>query len=325
VTTNKPLGIGFFGAGDVSDLHATGVDRCADTQLIGLWNRTAQTGRAKAESFGCCTYDTPQQLLTDPAIDAVSVLTNLETHLEYVTMALEAGKHVLIEKPVGVTIEEIESMKQLAQSKGLVCIPGHNFIHEEGIVRTRELIDGGDLGDLVAIYVMYHIHHPEEVAARYPGVIRQILTHNSYVLLYLGGRPAKVSAMKSRLHYDEIPQEDIATVNLTMQNGALAHLCASFAADDHSADPWTMMVKVIGTAGSARYSYRDWVEIKPAVVHSQTYTAYRGSIIHEVDRFARICRGQAEPLSSLDDAIDAQRIIEGIERSIDEGITVDFD
>ena len=85
------------------------------------------------------------------------------------------------------------------------------------------------------------------------------------------------------------------------------------------------MVKVIGTAGSARYSYRDWVEIKPAVVHSQTYTAYRSSIIHEVDRFARICRGQAEPLSSLDDAIDAQRIIEGIERSIDEGITVDFD
>ncbi|MED5414081.1 MAG: gfo/Idh/MocA family oxidoreductase, partial [Candidatus Latescibacterota bacterium] len=66
MTTDKPLGIGFFGAGDVSDLHATGVDRCADTQLIGLWNRTAQTGRAKAESFGCCTYDTPQQLLADP-------------------------------------------------------------------------------------------------------------------------------------------------------------------------------------------------------------------------------------------------------------------
>jgi predicted dehydrogenase len=85
-----------------------------------------------------------------------------------------------------------------------------------------------------------------------------------------------------------------------------------------------MMVKVIGTAGSARYSYRDWVEIKPAVVHSQTYTAYRGSIIHEVERFAQVCRGQAEPLSNLDDAIDAQRIIEGIERSIDEGITVDL-
>ena len=322
--TSSPLGIAFFGAGDVSDLHAEGVLRCRDARLIGLWNRSAERGRTKADQFGCRTYDSPEAMLADPAVDAVSVLTNLETHIDFVTMALEAGKHVLVEKPVGVTINEIEAMKDLSEKQGLVCMPAHNFIYEEGIIRSKALIEGGDLGQLVAIYVMYHIHHPEEVAARYPGVIRQILTHNSYVLLYLAGRAAKVSAMKSRLHYDEIPQEDIATVNLTMKNGALAHLCASFAADDHSADPWTMMVKVIGTAGSTRYSYRDWVEIKPATVHSQTYTAYRGSIIHEVDHFIQVCRGHAEPLSTLDDAVDAQRIIEAIESSIDTGTTIDL-
>ena len=57
-------------------------------------------------------------------------------------------------------------------------------------------------------------------------------------------------------------------VNMTMGNGALAHLCASFAADDHSADPWTVVIKLIRTNGSTRYSYRGWVELKPAVVHS---------------------------------------------------------
>lgn len=324
MVTDNPLGIAFFGAGDVSDLHAEGVRRCRDARLVGLWNRSADKGRIKADLFGCRTYDTPEDLLADPAVDAVSVLTNLETHIDFVTMALGAGKQVLVEKPVGVTLAEIETMRDLATQHGLVCMPGHNFIYEEGIIRSKELIDGGDLGKLVAIYVMYHIHHPEEVAARYPGVIRQILTHNSYVLLYLAGRPAKVSAMKSRLHYEEIPQEDIATVNLTMQSGALAHLCASFAADDHSADPWTMMVKVIGTAGSTRYSYRDWVELKPAVVHSQTYTAYRGSIIHEVDHFVQVCRGHATPLSSLDDALDAQRIIEAAEASIDTDRTIEI-
>jgi len=318
------IGIGFFGAGDVSDLHAEGVRRCRDTQLVGLWDRDTENGRVKAERFGCPTYDSPEALLADSAIDAVSVLTNLETHIDYVTMALEVGKHVLVEKPVGVSVAEIESMRDLAAKKGLICMPGHNFIHEEGVIRSKELIEGGDLGKLVAIYVMYHIHHPEDVAARYPGVIRQILTHNAYVLLYLAGRPTQVSAMKSRLHYDEIPQEDIATVNLKMESGALAHLCANFAADDHSADPWTMMVKVIGTAGATRYSYRDWVEIKPAVVHSQTYTAYRGSILHEVDHFARVVRGHAEPLSTLNDAIDAQRIIESAEASIETGRTIDL-
>jgi predicted dehydrogenase len=322
--SNSPLGIAFFGAGDVSDLHAEGVRRCRDAHLIGLWNRTADKGREKAELFGCRTYDTPEDVLADPEVDAVSVLTNLETHNDFVTMALEAGKQVLVEKPVGVNVSEIESMRDLAEKQGLVCMPAHNFIYEEGIIRSKELIDGGDLGKLVAIYVMYHIHHPEEIAARYPGVIRQILTHNAYMLLYLAGRPTHVSAMKSRLHYEEIPQEDIATVNLTMENGALAHLCASFAADDHSADPWTMMVKVIGTAGSTRYSYRDWVEIKPAVAHSQTYTAYRGSIIHEVDHFVRVCRGHVTPLSTLDDAVDAQRIIESIEASIETGRTIEL-
>ena len=113
-------------------------------------------------------------------------------------------------------------------------------------------------------------------------------------------------------------------VNITMENGALAHFCASFAADDHSADPWTMMVKVIGTAGSTRFSYRDWVELKPAVVHSQTYTAYRSSIINEVAQFAEVCRGEAQPLSTLADAITAQRLIEGIEASIAECRTVDL-
>jgi predicted dehydrogenase len=317
-----PLGIAFFGAGDVSDHHAEAVRRCADARLVGLWNRSPGRGKEKADSFGCRTYDSPEELLADPAVEAVSVLTNLETHLEFATRALEAGKHVLVEKPVGVTVSEIETMRDLARQEGVACMPGHNYVYEDSIIRSRSLIDEGDLGRLVAIYVMYHIHHPEEVAARYPGVIRQILTHNTYVLLYLAGRPKQVSAMKATLHYDTIPQEDIAIVNLTMENGALAHFCASFAADDHSADPWTVIVKVIGTRGSTRYSYRDWVELKPAVVHSQTYTAYRGSIINEVAHFVNVCRNQAEPLSTLDDAIAAQHVIEAIEQSIKEQKTI---
>jgi predicted dehydrogenase len=324
MTTNKPLGIAFFGAGDVSRLHAEGVRRCADANLLGLWNLDPVQGREKAATFGCRTYDTPVELLADPAVEAVSVLTNLESHHEFATLALAAGKHVLVEKPVGVSVAQIQSMQAAADQAGRVCMPAHNFIHEDSIIRSRELIDGGDIGRLVAIYVMYHIHHPEEVAARYPGVIRQILTHNAYVLLYLAGRPQQVSALKSTLHYDKLEQEDISMVNMKMENGALAHFCASFAADDHGADPWTMMVKVIGTAGSTRYSYRDWVELKPAVVHSQTYTAYRGSIINEVARFVQVCRGQVQPLSTLADAMDAQRLIEGIELSIAENRTVDL-
>ena len=123
--------------------------------------------------------------------------------------------------------------------------------------------------------------------------------------------------MKATLHYKEYPEEDIAMVQMRLANGALAHFCASFAADDHAADPWTVMVKVIGTGGSTRYSYRDHVEIKPGLVHSQTYTAYQGSITNEVRHFLVDClRYGAKPLSTLDDAITAQKMIEAAEESI---------
>ena len=114
-----PLGIAFFGAGDVSDHHAEAVRRCADARLVGLWNRTPERGKEKADGFGCRTYDSPEELLADPAVEAVSVLTNLETHLEFATRALEAGKHVLVEKPVGVTVNEIETMRDLARQKNV--------------------------------------------------------------------------------------------------------------------------------------------------------------------------------------------------------------
>jgi len=313
----ESIGVGLIGAGDIAVLHAAAVRKCPGARLVGLWNRSQDRARERAAAFGCQNYASPAELVADPAIDAVFVLTNLESHLEYTKLALAAGKHVLVEKPVGVSVAEIAEMKALADSKQLVCLPGHNYIYESGMMRTRELVEGGDLGKIVSAYVMYNIHHPEEVAKRYPGVVRQILTHHSYILLYLVGKPVELCAMKATLHYKDYTEEDIAMVQMRLQNGALAHFCASFAADDHAADPWTVMVKVIGTAGSTRYSYRDHVEIKPGLVHSQTYTAYQGSITNEVRYFLVDClRLGAAPLSSLADAITAQTMIEAAEESI---------
>jgi predicted dehydrogenase len=307
--------LGLIGAGIVSELHVQGISSCPGAELAGLWNRTPQRARERAAAYGCRQYSSAEELLDDPQIHGVCVLTNLETHVAYALQALKAGKHVLVEKPVGATVEQVTELRDYAAGAGLVCMPGHNYIYEAGLGRTRELLRQQRLGRLVAVYVLYNIHHPEEVAAHYPGVIRQILTHHAYILLYLAGRPVSVSALCASLHYERITQEDIAMVNLRLENGALAHLCASFAADDHSADPWTVLIKVIGTEGSTRYSYRDWVELKPGAVHSQTYSAYPATITNEIDHFVRCIGGQAEPLSTLDDAADAQRIVQACQDS----------
>jgi hypothetical protein len=69
-----------------------------------------------------------------------------------------------------------------------------------------------------------------------------------------------------------------------MQNGALVHLCASYALDEHAGDPFQMMIKLIGTRDASPYSYTDWVENSPAQVHSQTYSVYPYTILN-ADRY----------------------------------------
>jgi predicted dehydrogenase len=318
----KPVRIGFIGAGIVSDLHADGIRACPAAELAGLWTRNPEHAAAKSAAFGCPAYPSPEALVADPGIDAVAVLTNLETHLEYALLALRAGKHVLVEKPVASTVGQLEELQAATRAAGRLCMPGHNYIYEPGLIRCQGLLASGRLGRLVSLYVLYNIHHPESVAALYPGVIRQIMTHHAYIVLFLAGRPVCLSAMKAVLHYARLTQEDLAMVNLRLRDGALAHCCASFAADDHTADPWTVLVKVIGTEGAARFTYRDWVENRPGAVHAQTYSAYPGSIAAEIEHFVRCVRGEASPLSTLEDALDAQRIVQACEVAADGGETV---
>ncbi|MDN5199944.1 Gfo/Idh/MocA family oxidoreductase [Fulvivirgaceae bacterium BMA10] len=317
--------IGLLGAGDVADLHAEAVNGLYGAELKGLWNRTAEKGRAKAAKYGCKTYESEDDLFNDPEIDAVFILTNMETHCEYTIRAAKAGKHVLVEKPAASNIEELKKMQDAVSETGIKCMPVHNYIYENGIKRTHSMIRNGQLGEITQFYMLYNIQHAEEIRAKYPGVIRQILTHHSYTMLYLAGRPKSISCFKSTINGTIAPQENVAMANMKMENGALSHLSASFANDDHSGDPWTCAIKVIGTKGSTRYSYRDWVINERNGAHSQTYHCYPESIKNTATHFIdNVLRHGEEPLSSLEDAITCQRIIEACEQSVEEGIHVNF-
>ena len=139
--TKDTIGVGFIGAGDISILHAAAVKKCPGAKLVGLWNRSQDRAKQRAAEFGCKNYATPEELVNDPAIDAVFVLTNLETHLEYTKLALDAGKHVLVEKPVGVSVARDRGDEATwPNAKKLVCMPGHNYVYEaehDAHARTR--------------------------------------------------------------------------------------------------------------------------------------------------------------------------------------------
>ena len=323
--SNKSLGIAFIGAGEISILHGRAVREIPDAHLVGLWNRTESRAIERAEEEGCRRFATPEELVNDPEVDAVIICTNLETHLEYAELAMKAGKDVLVEKPLCGTVAEVEQMKKTALETGKICMPGHNMIHEASLQRAKKLIENGDLGNVVSCYVLYNIYHDEKRASTLPGVVRQLLTHHLYTLMYLVGRPVRAQAFKTTRNHLQPDHEDLTMVNLELESGALGHLCASFAADDLSPGPWTFTVKVIGSAGTTHYTYNDWVEVKKGISHSHTYTAYQDTITNEVRQFVELCRArEGEPSSTLDDAVWAQKSLEAIEKSIAEGITADI-
>ena len=312
--------VGLLGAGDIADLHASGIKNCSSAELVGLFDIDNKKAQQKSDNYNCLSYDSAESMLKDPLIDAIFVLTPLEEHFNCAINALNSGKHVLVEKPVSSSVDEIQQIREAADKAGKLCVPVHNYLYEDSILRTKELIDSGKLGDVVSIYILYNIHHPETVAQRYPGVIRQILTHHSYITCFLGGAPKSAMAMSSTINDGSVKKENLAMSILELENGGLAHFQASFAADDHASDNWTFAVKVIGTKGSTRFSHADWAQNQKAVVHSHTYSAYHYSIQNTVRYFIEDClvNGKA-PLSNLTDAVISLRTIESIEESIKTG------
>ena len=98
----KPqIGIAFIGTGGVAHMHAAAVEQLPQARLVGAYSRNSENVTAFADRFGSRGYHALHELLEDPSVDVVSVVTPSPLHVSHALKCLEAGKHVLLEKPVG--------------------------------------------------------------------------------------------------------------------------------------------------------------------------------------------------------------------------------
>ena len=93
-----------------------------------------------------------EEVLADPEVDAVVIATPVVTHYELAKQALTAGKHVFVEKPQAQTTAEAEELFGLAQQQGLVLMPGYLLLYHPAITKLKELIETGELGELLYLY-----------------------------------------------------------------------------------------------------------------------------------------------------------------------------
>jgi predicted dehydrogenase len=310
------IGVAFVGAGTVAEMHGRGIAAVPQARFIGAYDRDAAKATALAARFGGRVFDSIEQILSDRDVDAVHVLTPTAHHVHHAISSLRAGKHVLLEKPVAETQEEIAQLEAAAAQAGRVCMPAHNYIYAPSVRRAKRLIQSGKLGDIASLWILYNIFHSEEIAARYGGVLREVCNHHAYSLLYLLGRPRRLMAITSCMHYRQLRCEDQAMIVCQMESGAIANLWSSFAASDPTGDPWTVVYKILGTNGAINYSWNE-AQFTDDGGPAWGMPCYEESFIEEISHFVNGCilSGQP-PLSTLKDAADALSILQASERYV---------
>jgi predicted dehydrogenase len=152
----KKLKAAVFGTGFMGRVHTEGIRRLGNVEVIGVAARTAETARKFAEALNIerATADY-HELLADPTLDAVHICTPNELHFPMAKAALEAGKHVLCEKPLAATVEEAESMIRLAAEKKLANCTFYNVRAYPHVQNMRCLREAGELGDILIVQGTY--------------------------------------------------------------------------------------------------------------------------------------------------------------------------
>jgi predicted dehydrogenase len=166
-----------------------------------------------------------EDILEDETLDGVIVATPIGTHRQLVHQALEAGKHVLVEKPMAPTTSDARELVSLALRRDLILMPGHTFLYSPPVVRIKEMLDSGQLGDLYFVTstrVNLGIHRSDA------SVIADLAPHDFSILRYWMGSPSSIRAVAR----DSVVAGtwDVAFIDLTYPSGTLVRVEISWLA-----------------------------------------------------------------------------------------------
>jgi len=99
-----------------------------------------------------CAIETHQTVLEDPSVDGVVIATPAASHFSLARDAIDAGKHVFVEKPLATKVAEVDELSNRATKQNLVVMTGHTFVYNSAVHYVKKLIDAGELGELRYVY-----------------------------------------------------------------------------------------------------------------------------------------------------------------------------
>jgi predicted dehydrogenase len=269
-------------------------------------------------------------VLADPRVDAVVIATPVSKHHVMAAAALRAGKHAFVEKPLAASSDEALDLIELAERRERVLMPGHTFLYSPPVLRIKEMIQSGELGDIYFIStsrVNLGLHQSDVSVAWDLG------PHDFSILRYwLDESASHASAMSRGCIIPNVP--DVAFINLEFPSGTVAHVELSWLApsklrrttivgsrkmvvyDDTSSEP----VRVFDsgavlpnpeTFGEYKLTYRTGDIVSPNLPADEP-------LYREIEDFCSAIRHGTEPRSSAVLGLEVVRMIEAVDTSLDQ-------
>ena len=318
------VGYGYWGP----NLTRNVIER-PELELAALCERDPSRGAAFEQRVpGVPVITDYDEVLDDASIDAVVVATPPRTHYPLVGAALDAGKHVLVEKPLARTAAEAVELVELADRRGLVLMPGHTFLYSPPVNKVYDLIREGSLGEI------YFVTSSRMNLGKYQpdGVICDLAPHDISILLYLLDAPVtQVSASARSIFREHNPE--VAFLTITFAGGVTANVQISWLAprkvremvfvgsqrmvqyDDTAADESIrifdrgMEFKAPENFGEFQLSYRSGDIIVPRVEAAEPLSL-------ELQDFAHAMRTGLTPRSHAQLGLETVAVIEAAETSL---------
>lgn len=323
--------VGIVGVGSMGQNHAR---VCAElANLAGVCDADPEVGKAAADRFGTAFHPSPQDLFAED-LDAVTVAVPTHLHFDLARQALEAGLHVLLEKPFCGDAERAQALTDLADKQGLVLAAGLIERHNPCVEFAHRALRQGDYGKLITLASRRVSAFPTRV--RDVGVMMDLGIHDVDVMRYLvGADVAAVYSVGGRERHDIF--EDHGAALLTFANGVSGFVEAN----------WLTPMKVRRLALTCLENYVELDYINQTVeVSSSTLLEYDPSDLYrapfeydvrqmalkreeplrrEIADFLRAAGGGGPPLVDGAEAVRTLRTVEAIVASHREGAPVELD
>ncbi len=260
------FGFGIIGCGMISSFHAKAIADVRGAKLIGCFDRVPKSADRLAEETGCKAYHDLDEMLANPLIQAVTVGTPSGTHMEPAVAAANAGKHVIVEKPLEITLKRCDAIINACKKNNVKLAAIFPARFHSSSQKLRKAVDEGRFGRMTLgdAYVKWFRTQAYYDSGAWRGTwemdgggaLMNQAIHSVDLLTWLMGPVVEVRAQVATLAHERIAVEDTAVATLRFANGALGVIEASTAAFPG----YLKRIELHGSQGSAVIEEEDVVK-----------------------------------------------------------------